>query len=65
MAMADPRKLIGRFGITERTILPFGFSDADFYDQIRYATGIMHAFTYNFIDDLPDFFAQLLLEDCK
>lgn len=65
MALADPRKLIGRFGITEHTILPFGFRDTDFYDQIRYATGITHAFTYNFIDDVPDFFAQLLLEACK
>jgi hypothetical protein len=55
MAMADPRKLIGRFGITERTVLPFGFKDAYFYDQIRYATGIMHAFTYDFIDDITVF----------
>lgn len=65
MALADPRKLIGQFGITEHTILPFGFRDADFYDQIRYATGITHVFTYNFVDDVPDFFAQLLFEACK
>lgn len=65
MALADPRKLIGQFGITERTILPFGFRDTDFYDQIRYATGITHVFTYNFIDDVTDFFAQLLFEACK
>jgi hypothetical protein len=65
MAMADPRKLIGRFGITEQTTLPFGFRDADFYDQLRYATGITHVFTYNFIDGVPDYFAQLVLEACK
>lgn len=65
MALADPRKLIGQFGITENTILPFGFRDSDFYDQMQYATGIMHVFTYNFIDDVVDFFAQLLNEAVK
>ena len=65
MALVNARKLLGRFGITERTVVPFGFTDAYFYDQIRYATGIVHAFTYNFIDDVGDFFAQLLLEACK
>ena len=56
MALADTRKLIGRFGLTRETIVPFGFKDAYFYDQIQYATGVMHAFTYNFIDDVADFF---------
>jgi eukaryotic-like serine/threonine-protein kinase len=65
MAMADPRKLIGRFGVTTNTVLPFGFRDSDFYDQMRYATGITHVFTYNFIDDVVDFFAQLLHEAVK
>lgn len=64
-AMADPAKLIGMFGITERTVLPFGFKDAYFYDQIQYATGITHAFTYNFIDDVGEYFAFLLHEACK
>jgi hypothetical protein len=62
MAVVDASKLIGRFGLTNETIVPFGFKDAYFYDQIRYATGITHAFTYNFIDNVTDFFAQLLLE---
>jgi len=65
MALVDGSKLLGRFGLTERTVVPFGFKDAYFYDQIQYATGIMHAFTYTFIDDVGDFFAQLLLEACK
>jgi eukaryotic-like serine/threonine-protein kinase len=65
MALANPRKLIGRFGITEKTVIPFGFRDNDFYDQMQYATGIMHVFTYNFIDDVVDFFAQLLSEALK
>ena len=65
MALTDARKLLGRFGLTERTVLPFGFRDSDFYDQIQYATGIMHVFTYNFSDDVQDFFAQFLLEACK
>jgi serine/threonine protein kinase len=45
MALVDARKLLGRFGLTERTVLPFGFRDTDFYDQMRYAAGTMHAFT--------------------
>jgi len=32
---------------------------------MQYATGIMHAFTYNFIDDVVDFFAQLPHEALK
>jgi hypothetical protein len=65
MALADPRKLIGRFGITSETVIPFGFRDNDFYDQMQYASGIVHAFTYNFIEDVVDFFAQLLNEALK
>lgn len=65
MALADPRKLILRFGITEKTVLPFGFRDSDFYDQMQFATGIMHVFTYNFTDDAVDFFAKLLNDALK
>jgi hypothetical protein len=65
MALGDARKLLGCFGLTERTVVPFGFRDRDFYDQMRYAVGTMHAFAYNFIDDVGDFFAQLLLDACK
>jgi hypothetical protein len=65
MALANPQKLIGRFGISEKTVIPFGFRDSDFYDQMQYSTGIMHVFTYNFIDDVVDFFAQLLNEALK
>jgi eukaryotic-like serine/threonine-protein kinase len=64
MALVDARKLLGRFGLTERTVVPFGFRDTDFYDQMRYASGGVHAFTYNFIDVVADFFAQLLLDAC-
>ena len=64
MALADARKLIGQFGITRDTVTPFGFKDAYFYDQIQYATGVMHVFTYTFIDDVSDFFSKLLLEAC-
>lgn len=65
MALTNPQKLIGRFGITEKTVIPFGFRDSDFYDQMQYATGIVHVFTYNFIDDVVDFFAQLINEALK
>jgi eukaryotic-like serine/threonine-protein kinase len=45
MALADARKLIGQFGIMASTVVPFGFKDAYFYDQIQYATGTVHVFT--------------------
>jgi serine/threonine protein kinase len=62
MAIANPAKLIGKYGLTEGMPLPFGFKDAYFYDQMQYATGITHVFTYNFADDVGDYFANLLLE---
>jgi hypothetical protein len=65
MATYNPQRLIGRFGISEKTVIPFGFRDSDFYDQMQYATGIMHVFTYSFIDDVVDFFAHLLNEALK
>jgi serine/threonine protein kinase len=65
MALADTAKLIGRFGITRSTVVPFGFKDAYFYDQIQYATGMMHAFTYTFTDDVVGFFAALIHEVFK
>jgi hypothetical protein len=57
MALADASKIIGRFGITGSTIIPFGFKDAYFYDQIQLATGTLHVFTYTFNDDVVGFFA--------
>ncbi len=65
MALADPAKIIGQFGITPSTVVPFGFKDAYFYDQIQYATGVLHVFTYTFTDDVTGFFADLLHEACK
>lgn len=64
MALADPRKIIGKFGITASTVTPFGFKDAYFYDQIRY-TNALHVFTYHFAYDVEAFFAALLLEACR
>jgi eukaryotic-like serine/threonine-protein kinase len=66
MALADPRKLVGRFGLTEGMPLPFGFeSSKDFYEQMAFSTGIMHVFTYNFIDDPKQFFGDLLEVACE
>jgi len=65
MALANGQALIGKFGLTAKTVIPFGFKDAYFYDQIQYATGGMHVFTYHFSDDVPSYFADLLLEACK
>ena len=65
MVLAAPAKLIGKFGITRTTVVPFGFKDAYFYDQIQYATGMMHAFTYTFTDDVVGFFASLVHDACN
>ncbi len=65
MALINPRAIIGRFGLTSKTIEPFGFKDAYFYDQIRYATGIGHAFTYHFAHSIEDYFAALIAEGCR
>ena len=65
MALVDPAKIIGKYGVAEGMPLPFGFKDAYFYDQIRYATGTMHVFTYNFAGSVSEYFAFLLLEACK
>jgi eukaryotic-like serine/threonine-protein kinase len=62
MALADRGELIGKFGITRNTLVPFGFKAEYFYDQIQYATGMMHVFTYNFVDDVVEFFANLVRE---
>ena len=64
MAMVNPAKLIGKYGITEGMPLPFGFQDAHFYGQIRYATGTVHAFTYHFINNVVDYFAFLMQAAC-
>lgn len=64
MALANPSRLIGQFGITHSTVIPFGFKDQYFYDQMQYTTGV-HVFTYSFSDNVVDFFAQLLLEACN
>jgi serine/threonine protein kinase len=65
MALTNPQKIIGRFGITAQTVQPFGFNEPFFYDQIRYAEGIVHAFTYEITEDVEGYFAALIAEGCK
>ncbi|MFL6307436.1 MAG: serine/threonine protein kinase [Candidatus Sulfotelmatobacter sp.] len=65
MALTNPQKIIGQFGITTETVEPFGFNESFFYDQIRYAQGGLHVFTYQFIDNAEDYFAGLIAEGCK
>lgn len=65
MALVDPQRLIGQFGLSATTVIPFGFKDAYFYDQIQYAAGGVHVFTYDFRDDVDGYFADLLHEACK
>jgi hypothetical protein len=64
MPLADVNKIIGHFGITPSTVMPFGLMDAYFYDQIRYTTGV-HVFTYTFLDDVRDYFGNLVLDACR
>jgi eukaryotic-like serine/threonine-protein kinase len=60
-AIADARKLIGKYGLTQETVTPFGFHEqTDFYDQIRYASGVMHVFNYQIRNDPGAFFVELL-----
>lgn len=65
MALIDPLGIMGRYGITQDTVQPFGFKDRYFYDQISWAEGGLHAFTYSFIESAEDFFAFLISEGCK
>jgi eukaryotic-like serine/threonine-protein kinase len=64
-ALVNPAKILPMFGMSASTIQPLGFKDAYFYDQMQYAPGGAHVFTYNFIDDVVEFFANLLFEACK
>ena len=59
-AMIQPTSMIGQFGLTGETVQPFGLKDEYFYDQIRYATGMMHVFNYSFNDDVVGYFAELI-----
>ncbi|MGC2162645.1 MAG: serine/threonine-protein kinase [Silvibacterium sp.] len=59
--IASGKNLIGRFGISTSTKLPMGFrSEDDFYEQIRWADGGMHVFTYELRDDVKKFFIDFL-----
>jgi len=60
--VADPRAMLGRWGITERTVFPMGFgSDPEFYEQIKYALGgPIHVFKYEIRSDVQKLFTDLL-----
>ncbi len=59
-----PAALIGKFGITQHTVEPFGFKAEFFYEQMQYV-GMGHVFNYFFSDDVTGFFAKLIHESCK
>jgi hypothetical protein len=62
--IAHPASSIGKFGITEHTVEPFGFKAEYFYDQMQYV-GMGHVFNYFFSDDVTGFFARLIHESCR
>src|SRR5262249_37672295 len=64
--LVEVSKLLGRFWVYEGMELPFGFSaQEDFYEEVRWAQGGMHVFTYNFIDNVQEYFGQLLEVACQ
>jgi hypothetical protein len=66
MALANPQRLIGQYGLRSDTVVPFGFTNAQhFYDQIRYAASGMHVFTYKFREDVKNYFSELLTHACQ
>jgi hypothetical protein len=65
MALTNPQRIIGQFGITAQTVQPFGFNESFFYDQIRYVQGGLHMFTYDVVDNVEDYFASLIADGCK
>jgi ABC-type transporter Mla maintaining outer membrane lipid asymmetry permease subunit MlaE len=62
MGLIRPATLIGKFGITNHTVEPFGLKAEYFYDQMQHATGMAHVFLYTFNDDVVGFFAALIHE---
>ena len=59
--LVDPQAILGRRGLSTRTVLPFAFADQDdFYEEIHWANGGMHVFTYDLRKDTVDAFTELL-----
>lgn len=60
-AIVDARKLLGSRGLTRETVIPFGFrAPNDFYEEIRWAIGGVHVFTYEITSDMEQLFADIL-----
>jgi serine/threonine protein kinase len=58
---ADVPELVGKFGITDRTVFPFGFEDpSDFCDQVPRRSCGGHVFRCSFKRDVARFFAELV-----
>lgn len=60
--VAHPSDLIGRWGITERSVFPMGFgSEPEFYEEIKYALGgPLHIFKYEIRGDVKKLFTDML-----
>ena len=59
------QNLIGRFGLTKDTVMPFGFSgSSDFYDQIQWARGWPHI-QLSLHRSVEDYFASLIQSACE
>jgi len=58
----NPSFLIGKFGLSEGTVMPFGLSGQHFYEQIQFARGPGHVLNYEFCDSPGEFFSKMLCD---
>jgi len=60
-ALVDPQEVATKIGMHLPTVQPFGLPNAKlFYEHIRWASGGMHVFTYEFRDNLKELFSDYL-----
>jgi hypothetical protein len=60
----NPGALLGKLGLDDTAVEPFGIPGSHFYEQISYARGIGHVLNYTFIPDVERYFAGLIAEGC-
>ena len=59
--LVHPQAVLGRRGLSTRTVIPFAFTaQNDFYEEIVWAAGGMHVFTYDLRDKAEELFTNLL-----
>jgi hypothetical protein len=60
-AIANASRLLGTRGLTQHTVIPFGFSnEGDYWEEIHWANGGLHVFTYEIRSDMDQVFADVV-----